>query len=168
MTPGIIAVSISAIPIAVALILFWQICTEIGRDNSFCHKNASRLTGIGFCALVDTGYCAVGTVTLEIMVGSPIWVTGLMVCTVGLSIALAAFLLSHLVLRLAVQGPANSLQGGEAHRLSLVGLQDGQVGDGHVHLLGELAEGARRRGGINEKDAQGSFYLELFGSGEGG
>ena len=41
-TPGIIAVSISAIPIAVALILFWQICTEIGRDNSFCHKNASR------------------------------------------------------------------------------------------------------------------------------
>ena len=53
-TPGIIAVSISAIPIAVALILFWQICTEIGRDNSFCHKNASRLTGIGFCALVDT------------------------------------------------------------------------------------------------------------------
>ena len=57
-TPGIVAVSISAAPIAIALVLFWQICTEIGRDNSFCHKNASRLTGIGFCALVDTGYCA--------------------------------------------------------------------------------------------------------------
>ena len=103
-TPGIIA-----IPIAVALILFWQICTEIGRDNSFCHKNASRLTGIGFCALVDTGYCAVGTVTLEIMVGSPIWVTGLMVCTVGLSIALAAFLLSHLVLKAADMKAENDL-----------------------------------------------------------
>ena len=108
-TPGIIAVSISAIPIAVALILFWQICTEIGRDNSFCHKNASRLTAIGFCALVDTGYCAVGTVTLEIMVGSPIWVTGLMVCTVGLSIALAAFLLSHLVLKAADMKAENDL-----------------------------------------------------------
>lgn len=100
-TPGLIAFSISAIPIAVALVLFWNICTDIGRDNSFCHKNASRLTGIGFCALIDTGYCAVGTVTLEILVGSPIWVTGLMVCTLGLAIALAAFLLSHLVLKAA-------------------------------------------------------------------
>lgn len=108
-TPGIIAVSFSAIPIAIALVLFWKICTEIGRDNSFCHKNASRLTGIGFCALVDTGYCAVGTVTLEILVGSPVWVLGLMVCTVGLSIALAAFLLSHLVLKAADLKAENDL-----------------------------------------------------------
>ena len=100
-TPGLIAFSISAIPIAIALVLFWNICTEVGRDNSFCHKNASRLTGIGFCALIDTGYCAVGTVAVEILVGSPIWVMGLMVCTVGLAIALAAFLLSHLVLKAA-------------------------------------------------------------------
>ena len=100
-TPGIIAVSVSAIPIVIALVLFWKICTEIGRDNSFCHKNAGWLAGIGFCALVDTGYCAVGTVTLELLVGSPIWVLGLMVCTVGMAIALAAFLLSHLVLRAA-------------------------------------------------------------------
>jgi len=99
--PGIIAASISVIPIAIALVLFWRICTEVGRDNSFCHKNASRLTGIGFCALVDTGYCAVGTVTLELLVGSPVWVVGLMVCTLGLAIALAAFLLSHLVLKAA-------------------------------------------------------------------
>lgn len=108
-TPGIIAISLSAIPIAIALVLFWQICTEIGRDNSFCHKNAGRLTGIGFCALVDTGYCAVGTVTIEILVGSPIWVTGLMVCTVGLAIALAAFLLSHLVLKAADMKAENDL-----------------------------------------------------------
>ena len=108
-TPGLIAFSLSAIPIAIALVLFWQICTEIGRDNSFCHKNASRLSGIGFCALIDTGYCAVGTVTIEILVGSPIWVTGLMVCTVGLAIALAAFLLSHLVLKAADMKSENDL-----------------------------------------------------------
>lgn len=107
--PGIIAVSLSAIPIAIALVLFWQICTEIGRDNSFCHKNASRLTGIGFCALIDTAYCAVGTVTLELLVGSPIWITGLMVCTLGLAIALAAFLLSHLVLKAADLKAENDL-----------------------------------------------------------
>ncbi len=108
-TPGTIAVSLSAIPIAIALVLFWQICTEVGRDNSFCHKNAGRLTGIGFCALIDTGYCAVGTVTLEILVGSPIWILGLGVCTVGLSIALAAFLLSHLVLKAANLKAENDL-----------------------------------------------------------
>ena len=108
-TPGIIAISLSAIPIAIALVLFWNICTEIGRDNSFCHKNARRLTGIGFCALIDTGYCAVGTVTIEILVGSPVWVLGLMVCTVGLAIALAAFLLSHLVLKAADMKAENDL-----------------------------------------------------------
>lgn len=108
-TPGTVAVSLSAIPIAVALVLFWRICTEIGRDNSFCHKNAGRLTGIGLCALIDTGYCAVGTVTLEILVGSPVWVVGLGVCTVGLAIALAAFLLSHLVLKAADLKAENDL-----------------------------------------------------------
>lgn len=107
--PGIIAVSISAIPIAIALVLFWKICTEIGKDNSFCHRNASRLTGIGFCALVDTAYCAVGTVTLELLVGSPVWIAGLMICTLGLAIALAAFLLSHLVLKAADLKAENDL-----------------------------------------------------------
>ena len=108
-TPGIIAISISVIPIAVALILFWKICTEIGKDNSFCHKNARWLSGIGICALIDTGYCAVGTVTLELLAGSPVWLLGTAVCIVGLAIALAAFLLSHLVLKAADLKAENDL-----------------------------------------------------------
>lgn len=108
-TPSIVAVSVSAIPIVIALALFWMICTEIGRDNSFCHKNARWLSGIGFCALIDTGYCAVGTVTLEILVGSPIWLLGMGICVVGLAIALAAFLLSHLVLKAADLKSENDL-----------------------------------------------------------
>lgn len=106
---GIAAVSISAIPIAIALVLFWRICTEIGRDNSFCHKNARWLSGIGFCAMLDTGYCAVGTVTIELLVGSPIWLLGMGVCVVGLAIAMAAFLLSHLVLKAADMKAENDL-----------------------------------------------------------
>ena len=108
-TPGIAAVSLSAIPIIIALVLFWMICTEVGRDNSFCRKNARYLSGIGFCALLDTGYCAVGTVTLEILVGSPVWLLGLMICTVGMAIALTAFLLSHLVLKAAGWKAENDL-----------------------------------------------------------
>ncbi|MCI8439269.1 MAG: DUF2975 domain-containing protein [Oscillospiraceae bacterium] len=108
-TPGIIAISLSAVPIAIALVLFWKICTEIGRDNSFCHQNARWLSGIGVCALIDTGYCAIGTVTLEIIAGSPIWLLGTAVCMVGLAIALAAFLLSHLVLKAADMKDENDL-----------------------------------------------------------
>ena len=108
-TPGIIAISLSAIPIAVALVLFWKICTEIGRDNSFCYQNAHWLSGIGVCALIDTAYCAVGTVTLEIIAGSPIWLLGTAVCVAGLAIALAAFLLSHLVLKAADMKSENDL-----------------------------------------------------------
>ena len=107
--PGIAAVSVSAIPIVIALALFWRICTEIGRDNSFSYANARYLTGIGFCALVDTGYCAVGTVTLEILIGSPVWLLGMGACVVGLAIALAAFLLSHLVLKAAALKDENDL-----------------------------------------------------------
>jgi len=107
--PGIVAVSVSAVPIAISLVLFWRICTQIGRDNSFCRKNARWLTGIGLCALVDTGYCAVGTVTAELLVGGPFWVLGVGVCVVGLAVALAAFLLSHLVLKAAEMKSENDL-----------------------------------------------------------
>ena len=101
--PGIVAVSVSAIPIVIALALFWRICTEIGRDNSFCHKNAWRLSGIGFCALADTAYCVVGTVTVFAITGGNPGVLLLAMTAIfgGLAIALAAFLLSHLVLKAA-------------------------------------------------------------------
>ena len=108
-TPGIIAISLSAVPIAIALALFWRICTEIGRDNSFCHKNARWLGGIGLCAMVDTGYCAVGTVTIELLAGSSLWVLGMAVCVVGVAIAMASFLLSHLVLKAADMKAENDL-----------------------------------------------------------
>ncbi len=107
--PGIAAVSLSAVPIVVALALFWRICTEIGRDNSFCRKNAGRLTGIGCCALIDTGYCAVGTVTVEMLAGRPIWLLGLGLCSAGLAVAVAAFLLSHLVMKAADLKAENDL-----------------------------------------------------------
>lgn len=101
--PATVAVSLSAIPIAAALVLFWRICTEIGRDNSFCHKNAGRLSGIGFCALADTAYCVVGTVTIFMITGGHpgVFLVAATAIFIGLAIALAAFLLSHLVLKAA-------------------------------------------------------------------
>ncbi len=110
-TPATVALELSVIPIAAALVLFWQICTEIGRDRSFCHKNARRLTGIGFCALADTAYCVVGTVTIFAITGGHPGVALLSMAAVvcGLAIALAAFLLSHLVLKAADLKAENDL-----------------------------------------------------------
>ena len=56
-TPGIAAVSLSAIPIIIALVLFWMICTEVGRDNSFCRKNARYLSGISWRERVGCVIC---------------------------------------------------------------------------------------------------------------
>ena len=47
--------------------------------------------------------------TLEALAGSPVWLLGLGVCVVGLAIALAAFLLSHLVLKAAELKSENDL-----------------------------------------------------------
>lgn len=109
--PAIVAVSISAIPIAVALVLFWGICTDIGRDNSFCRRNAQRLSGIGFCAMADTAYCVVGTVTIFAITGGHpgVLLVAAAAILVGLAIALAAFLLSHLVLKAAELKDENDL-----------------------------------------------------------
>lgn len=109
--PGIVAVSVSAIPIVIALALFWRICTEIGRDNSFSCANARYLSGIGLCALVDTGYCAVGTVTVFVITGGHPSVLLLAVTAIlgGLTIAVAAFLLSHLVRKAAELKDENDL-----------------------------------------------------------
>lgn len=109
--PSIAAVSVSALPIAAALWLFWRICAEIGRDNSFSHVNARYLAGIGLCALVDTGYCAVGTVTVFAITGGHPSVLLLAVTAIlgGLAIAVAAFLLSHLVRKAAALKDENDL-----------------------------------------------------------
>lgn len=104
--PYTVAVSVSAIPIAAALVLFWQICTDIGRDSSFSVINAKRLRGIGVCAVVDTVYCMVGTISLMVVTpgqgGHPSMLLAAAVAVFGgLAIALASFLLSRLVQKAA-------------------------------------------------------------------
>jgi hypothetical protein len=51
--PGLIS-SGDAPAVIASLVLAWRIFAEIGRDNSFCEKNALRLRGISRLALLDT------------------------------------------------------------------------------------------------------------------
>ncbi|MFR9254609.1 MAG: DUF2975 domain-containing protein [Merdibacter sp.] len=43
----------------IALILFWRICTRIGRNHPFCHENAEGLRWICKLALFDTALCLI-------------------------------------------------------------------------------------------------------------
>ncbi len=52
--PGLIFFWVTLLPVIASLVLAWRIFTEIGRDNSFCEKNALRLRGISRLALLDT------------------------------------------------------------------------------------------------------------------
>jgi len=52
--PGLIFFWVTLLPVFASLLLAWRIFAEIGRDNSFCEKNALRLRGISRLALLDT------------------------------------------------------------------------------------------------------------------
>ena len=98
-TPCIVLASLTALPVLLALYEFWNICTRIAQDRSFCRENARGMTVIGACALADTVYCFGITVFLCVKGASNPGVLLVMmgVMVVGLAIAVAAFLLSHLV-----------------------------------------------------------------------
>ena len=60
--PCLIYFWISTIPVMVFMALVWQMATEIGRDNSFCMKNALRLRTCSLLAAADTVYYIIGGV----------------------------------------------------------------------------------------------------------
>lgn len=97
--PCVAAVSLTAVPILIGLVAFWQICTDIARNQSFSRKNGKRLSIIGACAIADTVYFSIVSLLLF---GFGAYNPGLMLLSVmimliGLAASIAAFLLSHLV-----------------------------------------------------------------------
>ena len=51
----------------VFMALVWKMATEIGRDNSFCMKNALRLRTCSLLAAADTLYYIIGGVVLLVL-----------------------------------------------------------------------------------------------------
>ncbi|HEX3021318.1 MAG TPA: DUF2975 domain-containing protein [Lachnospiraceae bacterium] len=90
---------IIAIPCYVALGVFWTICNEIGKDNSFSMENAKSLSVISKLAVFDSVICFVGNVIFLslgmshfiVIIGFPFAVMG------GIAIAVVAAALAHLV-----------------------------------------------------------------------
>ena len=86
--PCLIYFWISTIPVMVFMALVWQMATEIGRDNSFCMKNALRLRTCSLLAAADTVYYIIGGVVLLSM---NLLHIGIAIIGLGLAAALLGF-----------------------------------------------------------------------------
>ena len=101
--PWMIFIWISAIPCYVVLFYGWKVASNIGRDNSFCEDNAVYLKRISYMAVIDSIYFFVGNIVLTFMTIShpSVFIGSLFVIFAGISVAVAAAALSHLVMKAA-------------------------------------------------------------------
>lgn len=101
--PWLVFISLTAGPIYAGLVLFWKICTDIQRDRSFTYANAARMKVISVLAISDVAYHFTGSVILAALnmnhPGSML--QSLFIDVVGISVAIAAAVLAHLVTKAA-------------------------------------------------------------------
>ena len=109
--PCLICIWITVLPVLAALCAAWLIFAEIGRDNSFCLKNAARLRLICFLAVADTVLYIAGGVTLALLGALDPGFFIILVCVVfmGFSLSVAAAALSHLTRKAAMLKAENDL-----------------------------------------------------------
>lgn len=94
----------SAIPCYLVLWHGWRLMGTVRRDESFTRENAGRLGNISILAAVDSGYLFAGNlIFLLFSMNHPsVFIVLLLISLGGVSIAVAAALLSHLVYKAAL------------------------------------------------------------------
>ena len=92
------AVDLTAIPCGGALLRFWRIADNIGRDRSFCRENVRHLLAISRYALVCVGWCLVVTAAFTVMgvIHLSFVAAALFLMLAGAAVAVAAAALAHL------------------------------------------------------------------------
>ena len=97
--PYLVFLCISGIPCYITLVLGWKISTNIGKGEAFSQANATHLKRIAWLAAGDSLFFFVGNIVLLLVsVSHPgILLLSLLVVFVGIAIAVAAAVLSHLV-----------------------------------------------------------------------
>ena len=109
--PAMIFAELTFIPVAVSLVLAWNIFTQIGRDNSFCHKNALRLRCISRLALADTAAYFIALIAVFVLAGEEYRMMLLFfgIIVMGFCFTVAAAALSHLTEKAASLKDENDL-----------------------------------------------------------
>ena len=96
-TPWIILISLTAVPVAAALVCAFIIAVNIGRDKSFCLQNAKLLAVISVLAAVDTAFFFTANLVMLFLNASHpgIVIVSLFICFAGVAVTVAAAALSH-------------------------------------------------------------------------
>lgn len=101
--PWLIFLWITAIPCYAVLFFGWRIAGNIGRDRSFSVENSNYLKYVSWMAAIDSLFFFVGNVVLLFMnMNHPgILLISLIITFAGVTVTVAAAVLSHLVQKAA-------------------------------------------------------------------
>lgn len=101
--PWLVFISITAIPVFIALCLCWKVTRNIGSDRSFSMENARLLKWVSWLAAADSAYFFIGNIVMLFLNMSHPGVTllSLLVVFVGVAVSIAAAVLSHLIVKAA-------------------------------------------------------------------
>ena len=102
---------LTAIPCYIVLYLAWKISDNIGKDNSFSKENAVCMKYISMLAAGDSIFFFIGNI-IYLVIGfnhPSVVLAALVIVFIGVSIAVAAAVLSHLILKAAQLKEENDL-----------------------------------------------------------
>ncbi len=101
--PWLIFIWMTGIPCYAVLVLAWKIAANIQKDNSFSVHNARLMKWIAGMALGDVTFFFIGNVVfLFLNMNHPGIVLGsLLIVFIGVAVAVAAVVLSHLITKAA-------------------------------------------------------------------
>lgn len=92
---------IGVIPFWVAIAEFYLICLRIGQDRSFSPENTKALRVIGYMSIVDTAvvFSVFIMLTSSSLISAAAVLVSVVLMLLGVLLSVAAFTLSHLVLK---------------------------------------------------------------------
>ena len=101
--PWLIFLWILSVPCYMALWMAWKIFTDIEKDRAFTMENAKRMGNVSFLAAADAVLLVVGNVVYLILnMNHPgVLLAAFFIALVGIAIAIAAAMLSHLIRKAA-------------------------------------------------------------------
>ena len=109
--PCLIFFWVTTVPVYAFIVLVWLIAVEIGRDNSFCRKNADRLRACSLLALLDTVLYLLAAVVLAYfhLLHISLIIGGVVLCAIGSAVSVCCAALSHLTRKAADMQSENDL-----------------------------------------------------------
>lgn len=97
--PALVFLWLTAVPIYMILISAWRIFAEIGRDNSYCNENATRLKFISYLSMIESVLYMLALILLFVLgyTTTTVVLLCMFVVVIGVAFSVATASLSHIV-----------------------------------------------------------------------